>query len=293
MHRRTFVGVTAVGIAGFAGCTGGRSNTGEARAATPVPTGIPGPTATPDSQRGAGGQRETDSGADEPPEQEFASAQSLPDLTAEMVSVSGVGNASEAGYVTTKGGPVLFRVSANGEGMLAATFSLSVVGDGGIGQTTPIVAESFVEELDVVQGRVVRWLPPDEYKLSVRAGGARGDLEWEVTIEQPGLAQTGTAAPLTYEGEHVDVVGPLSLSGATRATLETFGTRYAQSGSALDSNHIVRFVDQRRGTPLIVINELDAGPQTYTNVFDGSRFDVGYLVVTGSRLPWRLTVEPV
>lgn len=293
MHRRTFVGAAALGIAGLAGCAGGPSNTGEAQAATPVSTGPSRPTVTPESQRGAGGQRETDTGADGTTEQEFASVQSLPDLRAEPVSVSGVGNAAEAGYVTTRGGPVLFRFSANGKGMLAATFSLSVVGDGGIGQTTPIVVESFVEELDVVQGRVVRWLAPDEYKLSVRAGGARGDLEWEVTVEQPGLVQTGTAAPLVYKGEHVDVVGPLSLFGATRVTLETVGTRYAQSGSILDSNHIVQFVDQRRGTPFIVINELDAGPQRYSDVFDGSRFDVGYLVVTGSRLPWRLTLEPV
>jgi hypothetical protein len=290
MHRRAFVGATAFGIAGLAGCLGG-SDVGEVRAATPAPTATPAPATTPaptdgTSERGQGGAT---SGAGGQGDREFASGQSLPDLRAEPVSVSGVGNAAEAGYFTARGGPVLFRFSATSGSSLVNNFFITVVGDRGIGRSKQIVAELAIHEVDVLRGRVIDWLAPDEYKLEI---GLASGVEWTVTVEQPGLFERGDAAPLVVEGEHRDVVGPVSLVGATRATLETLDTRYVND-QVSSSNHIVRFVDQRSGRSTVVINELDVGPRTYSNVFDGSSAAVGYFEVTGTRLPWRLTVEPI
>lgn len=291
MHRRTFVGVAAVGLTGFAGCTGGRSNTGEAQAATPTPE----PRARPDSQRGADGQRETDSGADETPEQEFASVQSLPDLTAETVSFSGISDVSEAGLFTAEGGPVIFGYEmSTTPDMVGARFSINVISGAGAGRSSLVDTELSIETEETLRGRVVKWLAPGEYQLSVGAKDFTGrDVEWTITVEQPGLTTTGATLPLAVEGEHKDVVGPVSLTGSTRVTLESLDTYYNTAGYASDSNHIVTITDQRGGNLGVLINELEMGPQAYSDVFDGSTIGVGYIQVTASRVPWRLTVEPV
>ncbi len=249
MHRRTFVGATVVGLAGLAGCTGGRSNTGEAQAATPVPAGTPESTATPDSQRGAGEQSEPDSGADKTPEQEFASGRSVPDLTAETVSFSGISDVSEAELFAAKGGPVIFgyEMSTTSD-MVGARFSIDVISGAGAGRSSLVDNELSIETEETLRGRVVKWLAPDEYQLSVVARDFVGrDVKWTITVEQPGLTTTGVALPLVVEGDHKDVVGPVSLTGSTRVTLESLDTYYNTAGYASDSNHIVTVTDQRGG----------------------------------------------
>jgi hypothetical protein len=202
---------------------------------------------------------------------------------------------SEAGLFTAKGGPVIFGYEmSTTPDMVGARFSINVVSGAGAGRSSLVDTELSIETEETLRGRVVKWLAPGEYQLSVGARDFTGrDVEWTITVEQPGLTTAGAALPLVVEGEHKDVVGPVSLTGSTRVTLESLDTYYNTAGYASDSNHIVTVTDQRGGSLGVLINELEMGPRAYSDVFDGSTIGVGYIQVTASRVPWRLTVEPV
>jgi hypothetical protein len=146
-------------------------------------------------------------------------------------------------------------------------------------------------DADAVEGRVLDWLAPGEYRFEVALAGPQGgDVDWDLTVEQPGVATTGAPVPFVVESQHQDVVGPIAIDGRVRVTFETLATRY-YLGNSSTSLHQVWVSDERGRGRRLVVNASETAPAVFAQEFD---YDgLAYFYVEGTLAPWRLTVEPV
>jgi hypothetical protein len=277
MYRRTFVGVTAVGLGGLAGCAGrGGSDTGEAQ------SGQPGASSGPDTTA--------------PPEQEFADAAGA--LAGTPVRSSGTGRGL-SNRLTALGGPVRVSLSFDYTGMTNSNFVVRAADAAGEEVFPPVFAVNEVfqeprlgDDPGIYRLRFVTRFEPGDYFLDVtHAGGPYGDGDWEAVVEQPGVPTSGASVPLTVEGFDGDVVGPVRFDGPARVTVETSAPQLGATGDPAVYNYRVVPTDATGEAGPRLLNSVETAPLTQSAVhFPES--EVGYFNVH-SWGPWTATVEVV
>lgn len=277
MHRRRFLGATAVGFGAVAGCTGSGGGDGSdgngAQSGQRGATSEPNPTAVP--------------------EQEFADATGS--LAGDAVRSSGTGKGLSNRF-TALGGPVLLSLSFDYTGMTNSNFVVRAVDAAGEEVFPPVFAVNEVfqetrveDDPGIYRLRFVTRFEPGDYFLDVtHAGGPYGDGDWDAVVEQPGVPTSGASVPLTVEGFDGDVVGPVRFDGPVRVTVETSAPQLGATGDPAVYNYRVVPTDATGEAGSRLLNSVETAPLTQSAVhFPGS--EVGYFNVH-SWGPWTATV---
>lgn len=279
MYRRTFVGAAALGVAGLAGCTSGRSDSDSV-----------------DESAGSASQPATSTAAPPTPSPEFAAASVETDLRGETVRSSATGNGLSNRF-TALGGPVVVSLSFDYTGMTNSNFIVRAVDSAGEEVFPPVLAVNEVfdetrleDDPGTYRLRFVTNFEPGDYFLDVtHAGGPYGDGDWEVVVEQPGVPTGGDLVPLTVEGFDGDIVGPLAFDSPVRVTVETAAPKLGPTGGPAVYNYRVVPTDARGVSESRLLNDVETAPLTQSAVYVPDA-TIGYLNVH-SWGPWTATVE--
>ena len=289
MNRRGFLAGT--GVAGgvlLAGCIGTGATRSPASGQGDSASGV-GTEPTPTVQATTATPQPTSTGT--------VTAEPTPveDLSAPTVRSTGTG-AGTSDRFTALGGPVILTLWFDYSGMKNSNFIVSAVDEAGEILMPSVLAINEVfaphesETTDEYTARLVTHFEPGEYFIDItHAGGPYGNGDWKATIEQPGVATTGEALPVSVDGYDTDVIGPLAFDGPARFSLETLEPRLAFDGDPAIYNYQVRPADALGRPGDLVVNSVGPAPESHSVVWFPKDIDVGYFNVH-SFGPWQATV---
>lgn len=285
MNRRTFLAVTGVTCGTMvAGCT----STQPASPTTPTSTE---PTPGTDSDSAT-----TRVPSTEPTSEQTAESPATGSLRAPTIRSTGSGTGTSDRF-TALGGPAILTLTFDYAGMKNSNFIVRAVTDSGeslLPETlslNELFAPEQSEETDEYTARLVTHFEPGDYFVDVtHAGGPYGNGDWEIVIEQPGVATTGQAVPLSIDGYDSDVIGPIALDGPVRVSLETLKPRLGFDGDPMAYNYQIKTADASGRPGELIVNSRGPAPESLSAVWFPEDATIGYLNVH-SFGPWKATVE--